>query len=247
MSRFEALLTASSEKLLKTLYRTAASAHGDEASGAGSARAHALAKHLGLTYPQLVCALGFNHDITELADVVAVAGFESYDALARERNLAFTTDIYQQLSVRDVLAVYQHVTGNLAMLEVMQHLLQRRLEAIEGQIEATVNSVYIERYKKEMRAIYNDGVAQIDFAEQRLSQTHSGFRALLNEVALIAESRLIPVGDLFFRDTILPEEKRRLIIRGLIPRELVEARLADADISAQERRVLEDQLVVLDA
>jgi len=247
MSRFEALLTAGSEKLLKTLYRTAAGAHGDEAAASGTPRAQALARHLGLTYPQLVCALGFNHDITELADIVAIAGFESYDALARERNLAFTSDIYQQLSVRDVLAVYQHVTGNLAMLEVMQHLLQRRLEAIEGQIEATVNSVYIERYKKEMRAIYNDGVAQIDFAEQRLAQTHSGFRALLNEVTLIAESRLIPVGDLFFRDTILPEEKRRLIIRGLIPRELVEARLADTDIPAQERRVLEDQLVLLDA
>jgi len=247
MSRFEALLTAGSEKLLKTLYRTAAGAHADEAAAGGSARAHALARHLGLTYAQLVCALGFNHDITELADIVAIAGFESYDALARERNLAFTTDIYQHLGVRDVLAVYQHVTGNLAMLEVMQHLLQRRLETIEAQIEATVNSVYIERYKKEMRAIYNDGVAQIDFAEQRLAQTHSGFRALLNEVALIAESRLIPVGDLFFRDTILPEEKRRLIIRGLIPRELIEARLADAEIPAQERRVLEDQLTVLGA
>jgi hypothetical protein len=247
MSRFEALLTAGSEKLLKTLYRTAAGAHADEAAAGGSARAHALARHLGLTYAQLVCALGFNHDITELADIVAIAGFESYDALARERNLAFTTDIYQQLGVRDVLAVYQHVTGNLAMLEVMQHLLQRRLETIESQIEATVNSVYIERYKKEMRAIYNDGVAQIDFAEQRLAQTHSGFRALLNEVALIAESRLIPVGDLFFRDTILPEEKRRLIIRGLIPRELIEARLADTEIPAQERRVLEDQLTLLDA
>ena len=195
-----------------------------------------------------MCALGFNHDITELADIVAVAGFESYDALARERNLAFTTDIYQQLSVRDVLAGLpardrqsRHARGHAAPAATAAG------GGFEGQIEATVNSVYIERYKKEMRAIYNDGVAQIDFAEQRLAQTHSGFRALLNEVALIAESRLIPVGDLFFRDTILPEEKRRLIIRGLIPRELIEARLADAEISAQERRVLEDQLVLLGA
>ena len=46
---------------------------------------------------------------------------------------------------------------------------------------------------------------------------------------------------------LLPEEKRRLIIRGLIPRELVESRLADSEIPAQERHVLEDQLKLLDA
>ena len=130
---------------------------------------------------------------------------------------------------------------------MLQHLLERRLQKIEESIEATVNSVVIERYKKEIRAIYSDGVAQIDFAEMRLSKVHSGFRALLNEVALIVESRLIPVGDIFFRESILPEEKRRLMIRGLIPRELVLSRLADERIPVQERAVLEDQLKLLDA
>jgi hypothetical protein len=191
--------------------------------------------------------VGFNSHIQDLSDVIAVMGFDSYDALARERNLAFINDIYQQLSIRDMLALYQHVARSVPMLEVIQHLLQMRLEKIEERIEQTVNSLFIERYKKEMRAIYNDGGAQIDFAETRLLKTHSGFRALLNEVALIVESRLIPVGDIFFREAILPEEKRRLIIRGLIPRELVEARLADPKIPVQERNVLEDQLKLLDA
>ena len=245
MSRFDEILNASSEELLKTLYRAAASHH--EGASSGAARARQVARQIGLTYSQLVCATGFNPQIRDLSDVIAVLGFGSYDALARERNVAFANDIYKQLGIKDVLAIYQKVVDDLPMLEVIQHLLLRRLKKLEQSIETTVNSVYIERYKKEMRAIYNDGVAQIDFAEQRLAQTHSGFRALLNEVALIAESRLIPVGDLFFRDTILPEEKRRLIIRGLIPRELIEARLADAEISAQERRVLEDQLVLLGA
>ena len=135
----------------------------------------------------------------------------------------------------------------MPLLEVIQHLLTRRLQKIEDRIEATVNSVVIERYKKEMRSIYNDGVAQIDFAEKRLSKTHSGFRALLNEVAMIVESRLIPIGDIFFRESILPEEKRRLMIRGLIPRDLVETRLEDRDIPEQERNVLEDQLKLLGA
>lgn len=244
MSRFSEILTASSEALLKTLYKSASKK--DEPAAAGTARVRQIAANLGLTYPQLVCAVGFNAHIEDLSDVVAVIGFDSYAALARERNLAFTTDIYQQLSVKDVLAIYQHVSNNLPMLEVIQHLLQRRLEKIEERIEQTVNSIFIERYKKEMRAIYNDGVAQIDFAETRLSMTHSGFRALLNEVGLIVESRLIPVGDIFFRESILPEEKRRLMIKGLIPRDLVESRLADPQIAEQERLVLEDQLKLLD-
>lgn len=242
MSRFEEILTASSEDLLKTLYK---SSTGQDGKAAGN-RTQQVAKNLGLTYAQLVCAVGFNEFIQDLSDVLAVMGFESYDALARERNQAFVSDIYQQLGIKDVLAIYQHVIRCLPLLEVIQHLLVRRLEKIEDRIEATVNSVVIERYKKEMRAIYNDGVAQIDFAEERLSKTHSGFRALLNEVALIVESRLIPVGDIFFRESILPEEKRRLIIRGLIPRELVESRLGDPGISPQERTVLEDQLKLQD-
>jgi hypothetical protein len=50
------------------------------------------------------------------------------------------------------------------------------------------------------------------------------------------------VGDIFFRDTVLPEEKRRLIVRGLVPRELIVARLAETDVPPQERKVLDEQL-----
>ena len=59
---------------------------------------------------------------------------------------------------------------------------------------------------------------------------------------MIAESKLIPVGDIFYRDGILPEEKRRLVMRGLVPQNLVEDRLLDQSISPQERKVLEEQL-----
>jgi hypothetical protein len=245
MSRFEEILTAGSEDLLKTLYKSASAQ--DAPAAAGHARARQVAQNLGLTYPQLVCALGFNARIQGLSDVLALIGFDSYDALARERNRAFAEDIYQQLGIKDVLAVYLHVSRNLQLLEVIQHLLEHRLQKIEERIEATVSSLIIDRYKKEMRAIYIDGVAQIDFAEKRLSKMHSGFRALLNEVALIVESRLIPVGDIFFRESILPEEKRRLIMRGFIPRDLVVHRLADKRISTHERKVLEDQLKLINA
>lgn len=240
MADFQEILTSSGEGLLKLLYR---SGNGANHTAASSAREYA--RNLGLTYAQMVCALGFNSNIKELPDVIEILGFPSYDALAHERNDFFASDVYDRLGIKDVLAIYLHVPNDMQMLAVMQYLITNRLKHIENRIEQTVNSIVIERYKKEMRAIYNDGVAQIEFAEDRLSKTHSGFRALLNEVVMIVDARLIPIGDIFFRDTVLPEEKRRLIVKGLIPRGLVEQRLAETSVSAQERQMLEEQLQLL--
>jgi hypothetical protein len=93
-----------------------------------------------------------------------------------------------------------------------------------------------------MRAIYSDGVVGIDFVENRLEKSDSGFRALLNEVTLIVENKIIPVGELFFRDTILPQEKRKLLSKGLIPNSLIETRLEDTNISDVEKKILYDYL-----
>jgi hypothetical protein len=240
-SMFEQLLAASTEDLLKILYKAAASRDKDSQVR----RSRAIAKNLGLTHCQLLCAVGFNSNIHDLPDVTTLLGFSSYDALAKARNEYFTTDIYERLGIKDVLAVYSHVARDPQHLQIMQYLLTSRLRCIEERIEATVNSLVIERYKKEMRAIYSDGVGLLEFVEERLRNTHSGFRALLNEVSLIVENRLIPVGDIFFRDNILPEEKRRLIVKGLVPRYIVESRLEDPQISERERKILGDQLQLM--
>lgn len=238
MSVFDELLTANAGDLLKALYKAAANREQDTAGR----RSRAIAKNLGLTHCQLLCAVGFNSNIHELPDVTILLGFASYDALAKARNEHFVNDTYDRLGIKDVLAIYLHVARDPRHLQIMQYLLTSRLRKIEERIEATVNSLVIERYKKEMRAIYSDGVAQFEFVDERLRNTHSGFRALLNEVTLIVESRLIPVGDLFFRENILPEEKRRLIIKGFVPRHLIETRLEDTALLPQERKVLEEQL-----
>jgi hypothetical protein len=240
MAEFQEILTSSGESLLKLLYQSNSNT---QLKSAGSPQNYA--RNLQLTYAQMVCALGFNHNIQDLPEIIEIIGLDSYDALAQERNGIFATDIYQRLSIKDVLAVYLHVPGDMQKLSVMQYLLIGRLNQIESRIEATVNSIIIERYKREMRAIYNDGIAQIAFAEDRLSKTHSGFRALLNEVVMIIEARLIPIGDIFFRDTVLPEEKRRLIVKGFIPKELVEQRLAETDLSSQERKVLNERIQLM--
>lgn len=233
---FNQVIAATGERLLQLLYQSQISIGGKNLTP------RHFAQHLKMSHAQFSCALGFNDDIESLPDVIAISGYGSYEELAGVRNEYFTTDIYNRLGIKDILQIYSHVANNSRNQQLMQYLMLRRLEHIEQRIEATVNSIVIERYKKEMRAIYNDGVAQLDFAEKRLADTHSGFRALLNEVAMIVESRLIPVGDIFYRSSVLPEEKRRLILRGLIPRNLVEDRLLDESIPLQERKVLEEQL-----
>lgn len=238
MSVFEEILKANAGDLLKALYKAAA-AREENATGR---RSRAIAKNLGLTHCQLLCAVGFNSHIHVLPDVTTLLGFAGYEALAKARNEHFINDIYDRLGIKDVLAIYQHVARDPRHHQIIQYLLTGRLHRIEERIEATVNSLVIERYKKEMRAIYADGVAQFEFVDERLNNTHSGFRALLNEVTMIVESRLIPVGDIFFRENILPEEKRRLILKGFVPRHLIELRLEDPDIPPRERKVLEEQL-----
>ncbi len=238
MSTFDTLLIAAAEDLLKTVYRAASLQHQDPTVR----RSRAIAKALGLTHCQLLCGVGFNPHIRDLPDVTTLLGFNDYEGLAKIRNEHFINDIYDRLGIKDVLSIYLHVSRDPKHLQLMQYLVAQRLRKIESRIEATVNSLVIERYKKEMRAIYNDGVAQFEFVDERLRNTHSGFRALLNEVVMIVESRLIPIGDIFFRENILPEEKRRLIIKGFIPRHLIESRLEDTTVSAQERKVLEEQL-----
>lgn len=238
MSAFEQILTAPAEDLLKLVFKTAAASDRNPQGR----RSREVAQRLGLTHGQLICALGFNAGIRELPDVTMILGFSDYDELARLRNEYFTHDVYERIGIRDVLAIYAAVAHDRWNLELMQHLLPIRLQRIEDRIERTVSSLVIERYKKEVRSLYADGIAQPTFVEERLAKTHSGFRALLNEVLLIVQHRVVPVGDIFFRDSVLPEEKRRLVAKGLVPRELVEARLAEPGLESRERAVLEEQI-----
>jgi hypothetical protein len=173
-----------------------------------------------------------------------VLGYESLENLTKDRNELYMNDVYQKISLENILTLYSTIKNDHEMLQVMQYLLKNRLENIESKIEATVNSLIIEKYKAEMKAVYADKIADIDFAEERLNNAESGFRALLNEVCIITQSRLIPAGDIFFRETILPEEKRKLLSKNLIPVELVESRLEEQNISKQEKQMLNDFLVL---
>ena len=228
MATFTEILEAPGEKLINLLYVTAV-----DPKSSGRQKVRRAAGKLKLHVEQLVCGLGFNPVIRDLSEIHTALGFESYEALASERNAIF---------IKDIVAIYKTVKNQNNMIEVMQYLMASRLDSIEKRIDATVSPLVIERYKKEMRTIYGEGIAQIDFAESRLSKMHSGFRALINEVGIIVDAKIIPIGDIFFRDTVLPEEKRRLLNRGLVPIGLIRSRLEDTGISAQERRMLTEHL-----
>ncbi len=236
MASFKEILNSNEEELLQLLYKFNAAVEN------GAHKAEAIAMKLKLREAQLVCAIGFNTAVRECPEIPPILGFDGYDALLNTRNEFFTTDIYKLISLDNILSIYAVVKNDVGNKQIIEYLLFNRLKSIEKRIDETVNSLIIDKYKEEMRAIYSDGVVGIDFVENRLEQADSGFRALLNEVTLIVEHKIIPVGELFFRDAILPQEKRKLLNKGLIPNSLIETRLEDSNISDVEKKILYDYL-----
>jgi hypothetical protein len=236
MASFKEILRASDVELLQLFYKFGNS------NRVYIDKTEAIAQELKLREAQLVCAVGFNTATKTLPELAPILGFDSYDSLVNLRNEYFTIDIYKLLTLDNILSIYSIVRDDVKNKQIMEYLLASRLETIEKRIEETVNSLIIEKYKEEMRAIYSDEVVGIDFVETRLDKSDSGFRALLNEVTLIVENKIIPAGDVFFRETILPQEKRKLLDKGLIPRDLIEARLSDPNITDIEKKILYDHL-----
>jgi hypothetical protein len=233
---FNDIISANEEELLQQFHNIR-----DDAD-TYSNRLPAIAKKYRMHPQQLICAVGFNPHVKFLTELFPIIGYATYNELAQERNEVFVSDIYKRVSLDNILKIYEIVVTDSEMLDTMQYLLKNRLVKVEQRIEETVNSLVIEKYKAEMRAIYNNGVATIEFAEERLNRQDSGFRALLNEVSIIVECRLIPAGEIFFRDSILPQEKKKLLQMGIIPKELVESRLAEAKTSTEEKKILYEYL-----
>ena len=236
MSIFDEILNENEEALLQRFYKFRS---GDSRS---TPPLEEIANGYRLRKEQLLSAFGFNPAARYLIEVLPILGFATFNELAQERNTIFTTDIYKRLSLENVLKIYEKVRSDTDLHAVMQYLLRGRLEKIETEIDSTVNTMIIEKYKTEMNAIYSSGIASIDFAEERLDRQDCGFRALLNEATMIVENRIIPVGEIFFRSSILPQEKQKLLNKGLIPKELIQSRINDKSISADERKVLSDYL-----
>lgn len=236
MSIFDDILFDSEEALLQRFYKFKSD------SSTPATPISEISKSFMLRNEQLICALGFNPDARFLIELLPSLGYATFSELDQERNDIFISDIYKKLPLDNIEKIYERIKDNQKMLEAMQVLLKSRLEKIETEIESTVNSMIIEKYKSEMRAVYGLGIASIEFTEERLDKQDSGFRALLNEVTMIVENKLMPVGEIFFRDSILPQEKQKLLNKGLIPKELVQLRINENQIKSEEKKILMDYL-----
>ncbi len=239
MSAFEELLNASEEDIVRALYRFRLFKPKPDQS-----KLEYIANRLKFTVPQLVCAIGFNPNSTYLNEVFPILGYENYQQITHLRDNYYINDIYEKISLGNLLAIYKRIKYENEILITIPELLKKRLEKIEQKIEITVNSTTIDRYKNEMKAIYFDKIVDVDFVEDRLSIMDSGYRALLNEVAIIVESNFIPVDDVFFRDNILFEERRKMLQRGLVNKELIFKRLEDESITSEEHDLLEEHIKI---
>lgn len=232
---FKELLTASDSDLVKIFYKVKVDQNDDFIK-----RINKVAAQLGLNHSQLVCALGFNRNIRELTDIISVLGFRSYKLLSYRQNELFTTDTYQQLSIDNILDIYSEKLEDAEIHESLQELLMPRLEHIEEDISKNEDPGHVVSYRMEIHAIYTSGIADKDFAEKRINKKGIGkFRIMANELGVIVESGLMPASNLFFMDSISPEEKKDLIERKHIPESIIKNRLQNQKISQEERDMLE--------
>lgn len=234
---FTELLTASDSDLVRVFYKIQSDPKDDFII-----RINKVAAQLGLNHTQLVCALGFNRHIRELTDILSVIGFKSYKLLMYRNNELFRTDTYRQLSIDNVIDVYSEHLEDEDIFQEIRDLLLPRLKNIEARIAETDDPALTIPYRMEIHAIYTAGLADQAFAEERLKSTDGRFRMIANEVSIITDTGVLPPSNMFFMDSLLPEEKQLLIEKKQIPLSMIENRLKNAKISPEERDLLENYI-----
>ena len=234
MIDFTELLTASDAELVKIFYKVKSDPSQDFIKNINS-----VAAQLELNHSQLVCATGFNKNIRDLTDIMTVLGFKSYKVIIYRRNELFTTDSYQQLGIDNILDIYAERLEDEEILETLRELLRPRLEHIEADIEKTGDPGHVISYRMEIHSIYQSGIADKPFAEERINKDIGKYRHMASEINEIISAEILPPSNFLFMETISPDEKRELIEHKHISPDMVKNRLQNAKISEEERDMLE--------
>ena len=234
MIDFTELLTASDAELVKIFYKIKSEPSQDFIKNINS-----VAAQLELNHSQLVCATGFNKNIRDLTDIMTVLGFKSYKVMIYRRNELFTTDTYQQLGIDNILDIYAERLEDEEILETLRELLRPRLEHIEADIEKTGDPGHVISYRMEIHSIYQSGIADKPFAEERINKDIGKYRHMASEINEIISAEILPPSNFLFMETISPDEKRELIEQKHISPDMVKNRLQNAKISEEERDMLE--------
>lgn len=237
MTGFTELLTASDADLVKIFYRIKTEPKDDFI-----VRINKVAAKLGLNHSQLVCALGFNKYIRDLSDIYSTLGFRSYKLLAYRCNELFRTDTYNQLSIDNILDIYSERLEDQQILDSVREMLDPRLEHIEQDLEENEDPAHIISYRMEIHSIYSAGIVGREFAEMRLNKDIGKFRIYSDEVLAITEAGILPPSNMFFMETLLPEERKQLIEKKHIDADMIKNRLQNKNISQEERDMLEEYL-----
>lgn len=235
MVSFTELLTASDEDLVKLFYKVKSNPTDDFI-----VRINKVATQLGLNHSQLVCALGFNRHIRDLEDIYSSIGFRNYKLLSYRCNELFSTDTYKQLSIDNILDIYSERLEDQQILDSLREMLRPRLENIEKDIAKSEDPSHIISYRMEVHSIYAAGIVGKEFAEYRLDRNIGRFREMANEVNIIVEAGYAHPSNLFFMDTLTPQEKKDLIEAKHITQDMIKNRLQNKSISPEEREILEE-------
>ena len=235
MISFTELLTASDADLVKIFYNVKSDPSVDFIKNINS-----IAEQLKLNHSQLVSAIGFNKNIRDLTDIITVLGFKSYKVMIYRRNELFTTDTYQQLGIDNILDIYSARLEDEEILETLRELLQPRLQHIETDIEKTDDPSYTFSYRMEIHSIYQSGIADKSFAEERIQKDIGKYRHMASELNEMIEAGIFPPSNFFFMESISPDEKRELIQQDYVSSDMIKNRLQNSKISADEREMLEE-------
>lgn len=138
MPSFTELLTATDDELVRFFYNTNPGEETDFIK-----RINIIAAQLELNHTQLVCAVGFNKHIRELTDIQHQLGFRSFKLLTYRQHELFTTDIYIQLPIDNILDIYSERLEDQEVLDTLRKLLHPRLEQIEAAIKKTDDPAHI--------------------------------------------------------------------------------------------------------
>lgn len=237
MPSFKELLVASESELAMVFHNVPESEEADFIK-----RINTVARQLGLNHSQLVCALGFNKNMRDLSDICNLLGLRNYKLLTYRTDELFSTDTYQQLSIDNILDIYSEILEDETVLANLRKLIQPRLQHIEEDIDKNNDPSHVISYRMEIHSIYNSGVVDKSFAEERLKLKNGAHRLIANETNVIIEVGYMPPSNLFFMDSISVDEKRSLLEQGLIENAIIKNRLQNTKIKKAEREMLEEFL-----
>ena len=91
----------------------------------------------------------------------------------------------------------------------------------------------------EIHSIYQSGIADKAFAEERILKDIGKYRHMASELNEIISAEILPPSNFFFMESISPDEKKELIEQKHISPDMVKNRLQNAKISEEERDMLE--------